>query len=623
MSGQNWLRGRTIVHNPVPQRVVKPTQRFRVGRILWEALKRTAMLFGFVMLFSIVIGAWSASQMVKEKAPTLPKKMVLLLDMSGDINAQSTSSKYLEEFGLTNSSALTVPGMVDAIDRGATDSRVQALALFLGTSAFDVTDYQELRAAIARFKATGKPVSAYADSFGGSGSGLGLYYLASAANDIWMQPVGVVAIPGLAAELPFFRALMERFGVKPEFYQRKEYKTAMEHFTSTGMSAASRAQMEGLINDLGDQFTNAIAADRTQVSKTFRALIDQGLFTDEEALKLGLIDKIDYRDVFVSALRAKIGGSAAQKSPDFITLEQYASVATKKPVGPTVARITIDGMIVEGSGGGGGYGFQQQLATSGDIANAILLAAEDKSIKAIMLRINSPGGTPTAAETIHRAIIRAQTEHKKLVYVSMGNMAASGGYWIAAPADKIYALPATLTGSIGVVGGKVDVSGLWQKVDVNWEEVSYGKNGGMWSMNHAFSPSEQERFENSLDNVYDAFVARVAKGRKLSPDKVETIAKGHVWTGRQAKELGLVDVIGGEDAALDDLAKQLNKANRLSLRVIDLPEPESKLQALMNLLSTEASLPAFLPKSVLQQISPFLVESDGRLIYQTMPNIKP
>jgi protease-4 len=624
MSGQNWLRGRTIVHNPTPRVGKAPSsRRWNPFRILWEALKRTAMLMGFVMLFTMALGAWSASQMVTEKKPSLPKDMVLLLDMTGEVNGQSKSLRYLEEFGLSSSSQLTVPGMVDAIDNGAKDDKVKALALFLGSGAFEVTDFQEIREAILRFRSTGKPVSAYADSFGGGGSGLGMYYLASAANDIWMQPVGVVAIPGLSIELPFFRKLMEKYGVKPQFFQRKEYKTAMESFTSSGMSPESREQMEGLVKDLGDQFVGAIAAGRPQVSKTFRALIDQGLFTDEEALNLGLIDHIDYRDVFIASLRSKIGGDPEARLPNVITLEQYATVPYAKPAKlPMVARITIEGMISEDAGGRG-YGFQQRPATSGEIALAIMSAAEDKNVKAILLRVNSPGGTPTAAETIHRAITRAQTIHKKPVIVSMGNMAASGGYWISAPADRIYALPATLTGSIGVVGGKFDVSGLFEKLDVNWEEVSYGRNGGMWSMNGSFSPSEQERFENSLDNVYTYFLKRVSDGRKLSPAQAESVAKGHVWTGRQAKELGLVDALGGEDLALDDLAKKFGKESRMNLNVVDLPKPKSKLEALMSLLSTEVSLSGFIPQRVLEQIEPLLVKTDGRMIYQERPVINP
>lgn len=617
MSGQNWLRRRSVVYNPLPRPVQQP-KRFHVGRILWEALKRTAMLFGFIMLISIVVGAWSASRVVKSQAPTLPSEMILLLDTTDAGTLRSRPARYLEEFGLAGSSELSVPAMVDMIDAGAKDSRVKSLALILGDQKYGLSDYQELREAVIRFKASKKPVSAYADSFGGGGSGLGFYYLASAADSIWMQPVGVVAIPGMSAQMPFFRGLLEKVGVKPEFFQRKEYKTAMEHFAAYEMSEASREQMVGMIGDIGDQLTGKISESRKTKFKTdFKSLIDQGLFTDEEALQNGLIDKIGYQDEFVAMLRERSGGNTVTGKPDFISLEEYASVPRHKlKSGPVIARITVDGMITEGGSSAGPYGLEQELATSGEIVAAIMQAAEDDDIKAILIRINSPGGTPTAAESIHRAITQAKSRYKKPVYVSMGAMAASGGYWIAAPADRIYALDGTLTGSIGVVGGKFDASGLWEKLNVRWEEIPYGKNSSMWSFNKPFSESERERFEASLDNVYVYFIKRVTDGRKLKPEQVEAVAKGHVWTGRQAIKIGLVDVIGGQDKALDDIAVKLGQKTRDDLRIVDLPKPESKLEAIMSLLKAEASLSDFLPESTLRSVLPVLIEMDGRFVYE-------
>lgn len=611
----NWMRGRTIVYNPVPKSAPRP-KRFRAGRILWEALRRTATLFGFIMLISIVLGAIAASRVTPKKAPVLPHQMVLLLDMSGETQAQNGPALYLKELGL-GAKDLSVPDMVDAIDAGAKDGRVQALAMFLDDSRFDVSDLQELRAAIVRFRASGKPVTAYADSFGGNGSGLGLYYLASAANEIWMQPVGVVAVPGMSAQQPFVRGFLEKIGVAPQFFQRKEFKTAMEPLTSREMSPQSREQMVGMVNDLGDQITSVIAKDRKKVGANFRALMDQGLFTDTEALRYGLVDHVKYRDEYIAAVRQSVKGNAKFKKPDFVNLEQYSSVPSPFYVGgPTVARITVKGMIVEGAQGGNPFG-EEGVATSADVANAIMRAAEDTAVRGILLRIDSPGGTPTAAETIHRAVMRAKSEFKKPVFVSMGNVAASGGYWIAAPADRIYALPATLTGSIGVVGGKFDASGLWSKLDVNWEEINYARNSGMWSMNRAFTAAEQERFENSLDSVYATFIKRVSEGRKLKPEQVEQVAKGHVWTGRQGKELGLVDELGGEDVALDALAKRLGRNNRMEVAVVDLPEQETRLQMLMKMLATEAALPAILPRGVIDYFAPALVKTDGRLVYQS------
>ncbi len=626
----NWLRGRTVVYNPVPKAPVK-VRRFHPGRILWEAMKRAAMAMGFVLIFSIAVGAWTASQMTKKQVPDLPKQMVLLIDLTGQEQSAAGAARYLEDLGF-GPSQISVPDTIDAIDAAAKDKRVKALALFLGTEQLEMADLQEVRAAIMRFKESKKPVRAYADSYGGGGSGLGMYYLASAADQIWMQPVGVVAIPGMSAQLPFGRGLLDKIGVRPEFFQRKEYKTAMEHFTSTGMSEASREQMVELIGDLGDQIVGQINKDRTALSGNLKPLIDRGLFTDEEALQAKLLDRVDYQDVFVAELRKDLDGSAKGKTPSFISVEEFASVThyerskegmlAKKDY-PLIARIAIDGMITDGAGGMSPLTGNEPIVTASTIAGAIMQAAEDKNVKAILLRIDSPGGTPSASETIHRAVIRARTEFKKPVIISMGNVAASGGYWVAAAGDRIYASGTTLTGSIGVVGGKFDASGMWDKLAVNWEEVSYGKNGGMWSFNKPFTADEQERFEASLDNVYAAFIKRVTVGRKLSAAQVEAAAKGHVWSGRKAKELGLVDVIGGEDKALDDLALSLGKANRLGLRILDLPRAPSTLESILQLLDQQVALPAFLPKILLEDLSPLLMQHDGRLVYEALPSIKP
>ena len=626
----NWLRGRTVVYNPSPKAPVK-VQRFHPGKILWEAMKRAAMAMGFVLIFSIVVGAWTASQMTKRQVPTLPKEIVLLIDLTGRDQSATGAVRYLEDLGL-GGGEISISDTIDAIDAAARDNRVKALAMFLGTEQLEMADLQEVRAAVMRFKESKKPVRAYADSYGGGGSGLGMYYLASAADQIWMQPVGVVAIPGMSAQLPFGRGLLDKIGIRPEFFQRKEYKTAMEHFTSTGMSDASREQMVELIGDLGGQIVGQIAKDRKAVGNNFKSLVDRGLFTDEEAVQAKLLDRLDYQDVFVAELRKELNGSVKGKTPAFISVEEFASVnhyerskegMLSKKDNPLVARISIDGMITDGSGGVSPLTGNEPIVTASKISSAIMQAAEDKNVKAILLRIDSPGGTPSASETIHRAVIRARTEFNKPVIISMGNVAASGGYWVAAAGDKIYASGTTLTGSIGVVGGKFDMSGLWEKLAVNWEEVSYGKNGGMWSFNKPFSADEQERFEASLDSVYTAFIKRVTEGRKLSPAQVESVAKGHVWSGRKAQELGLVDSLGGEDKALDDLALTLGKANRLGLRVMDLPRSPTTFEALVQLLSQQVTLPAFLPKVLLDDLSPLLVQQDGRMVYEALPSIKP
>ncbi|OIN87560.1 MAG: signal peptide peptidase SppA [Alphaproteobacteria bacterium CG1_02_46_17] len=591
MSDHSWLKGRTVVYNPVPRAPSKP-KRFRIGRILWTALKRTCMVIGAVVLFSAVIGVWSAMHAGKKSIPVLPDQMILTLSLDGRIPEESGMSQYLALLNIRDE-PLTFNVLIDSIEKAITDERVKALALNVSSTGYDISQLQEIRKAVLTFKKSGKKTYIYSESYGGSGYGLGLYYLASAFDEIWMQPVGVVAIGGISADMPFFKDVMEKYGVEAQFFQRKEYKNAMEHLTSSKMSMASREETQGLIDSMATQLIEPIKAERKQISKTFDGLLNLGMLTDEEALKSGLIDKMDYEDSLFAELDKTYGDI------DAVSVDTYSRVAQRDRLmgskKASVAIIHVEGMIVSGRGGGGSpYSMEDSMVGADDIADSIKTAARNKRIKAIVLRVNSPGGSPSASETIARAVHWARVIKRKPVYVSMGSVAASGGYWISTEATKIYAMDATLTGSIGVVGGKINLQKLWEKYDVNWERVSYGKNSSMMSMNTPFSASEQKQFELTLDNVYDHFILRVAKGRSLTPAQVEAIAKGHVWTGREAKEKGLVDEIGGLNDVLDLIAKNNSLASRHELTILHLPSADNPLAVLFELLSSEASLPAWL-----------------------------
>ncbi len=621
MSDFSWLKGRTVVYNPVPKPPVQP-KRFHIGRILWTAIKRTCMVIGAVVLISAIIGVWSAMHAGKKAVPVLPDKMILTLNLDGRVPEESGMSQYLALLNIREE-PLTFNVLIDSIERAAKDSHVKALALHVASAGYDISQLQEIRKSILNFKKSGKKTYIYSESYGGTGYGLGLYYLASAFDEIWMQPVGVVAIGGISAEMPFFKDVMEKYGVEAQFFQRKEYKNAMEHLTSSKMSAASREETQGLIDNLATQLIGPIKAERKQVSKTFDSLLNIGMLTDAEALKSGLIDKMDYEDSLFAEL------DQAYQDADTISMDMYARAAQRDGFEKgllgnkkaSVAVIHVEGMIASGSGGGRSpYSMEDTMVGADDIADAIKSAARDKRIKAIVLRVNSPGGSPSASETIARAVHWAKVTKKKPVYVSMGSVAASGGYWISTEATKIYAMDSTLTGSIGVVGGKINLQKLWDKYDVNWERVSYGENSSMMSMNTPFSPSEQKQFELSLDNVYDHFIKRVAEGRHLKPEQVEAIAKGHVWTGKEAKEKGLVDEIGGLNDVLDVIAKDNGLKSRHDLAILHLPSVDNPLSALFELLSSEASLPSWLGKT-LSSVS--LLNSSPRLVIDSdLPQVR-
>lgn len=627
MTDHRWLRGRTIVYNPAPSAPLVPKpKRFHFGKIIWTALKKTCMVIGAIVLISAVLGVISASRSSRDAVPVMPKSVVLGLDMSGSIPEESGTSQYLELLNLGDKT-LTFYKLIDALESAAKDDRVKALVFRVSDAGYNITQLQELRKAVLNFKKSGKKTYIYSESYGGSGYGLGLYYLASAFDEIWMQPVGVVAIGGINAEMPFFKDVMAKYGVEAQFFQRKEYKNAMEHLTSNKMSPASREETQGLINTLAQQLVEPIKADRSKISKTFDGLLNLGLITDDAALKDGLIDRAGYEDELFSMLRDTYTSSKT------VSVDYYASAVAHEMSRAdllgrggskaSVAVIHVDGMIVSGSGGKSSpYGLEEDMATADDIADAIIDAAKDKKYKAIVLRVNSPGGSPSASETIARAVTWAMTEKKKPVYVSMGALAASGGYWISAGATKIYAQDATLTGSIGVVGGKINLHGLWDKYDVHWESVSYGQNSGMMSMNTPFSVSEQKQFELTLDNVYGHFIDRVSKGRHMTPAQVEAVAKGHVWTGQEAKVKGLVDEIGGLNDVLDQIAHDNRLASRAQLSVVHLPSEDDPFAVLFSLLGVSSDLS--LPQKVGAAISTVrMMHSSPRLVLDpSLPDIR-
>lgn len=620
MSHQSWLRGRTVVYNPAsapaPQKQEPPTScKFSflafpksVLRFVWKVIKGLALTIGLIILVFFVMAIWGASKGPKSAPTTLPASMVLTMRLEGNIADASGVTQILSLLQ-GERAPLTLDDIVNSIDRAAKDDRVKVLAVKASGGGYNLTQLQSIRGAVLRFKAAGKKSVIFSESYGEGGYGLGIYYLASAFDEIWMQPVGSVAIGGINMQVPFFKDIMDDYGVKAQFFQRKEYKNAMEHLTSNKMSPASRESMESLIADLAGQLVDPIKASRKQVSKTFDGLLDQGHLTDKVALKSGIIDKLNYEDIMLDAIQKKFVGA------QFITMERYSFNFKRKAIeasmlskgkGATIAIIPIDGMIVSGHAKASPLGMGDKMAAAEDIVEAIEAAANNNAVRTIILRINSPGGSPTASETIHRAVVWAKTTKKKQIIVSMGGLAASGGYWVATPADRIYAMNSTLTGSIGVVGGKLDLHGLWDKFNVRWETVKYGENSGMLSFNTPFSASEQAQFEASLDNIYDYFIQRVAEGRKLSPEQVEKVAKGRAYTGRQALALGLVDEIGGMDKVLDDLAKADKVKSRDDLKLVYLPKTDDPIELFMLMLSEEISASPVM-KKVSAAIAPLMV----------------
>lgn len=598
----------------------------KILAFFWRLFRRACVIVGFVAIVSwIVIFAFS-DKFEQHKKPEIGNNVVLNFSLNGYLPEGKSEPKYIELLQLEKPS-LTLYETVNAIEKAASDPRVKAIVFEVQSAGYDITQMQELRAAIMSFRKSGKKAYIYSESYGEGGYGLGLYYLASAFDEIWMQPVGVVAIGGISAEMPFFKGIMDRFGIEAQFFQRKEYKNAMEHLSATHMSPKSREETEGLIQNMALQLVAPIKHDRKKIVGNFDDWMNKGLLTDDVALWAGLVDHLGYEDEIVKNLHDTFNYPRKVSLDDYAEsiapaeadhsgkVKKSASKSSEKSSSAAlharVAVINVEGMIVSGSASGSPYGLQSQLAGAEDVKSAIEEAVR-QNYDAIILRINSPGGSPSASETIAHAVDWAQNKRKIPVYVSMGNVAASGGYWIAAGAKKIYAMPATLTGSIGVVGGKINLQKLWEKYDIHWESVSYGQNAAMMSFNTPFSASEQAQFEASLDNVYAHFIARVKKGRKMNEADIEAIAKGHVWTGDQAKKNGLVDEIGGLGATLDGVAKDLGVKSRDSLSISYLPEQDDPLQIFYDLMEGQVSLSPMLDQL---RASIWLNSHSPRMVY--------
>ena len=617
MTQDPWLKKKSMYSSQVPKvQAAKKKRRFPLG-FLWRAVVRLCTVIGASVLIMSIISAWTLSSVISNLEPkktSLPSQMVLYMKLDGNLSDLPKEINILDPFA---PQGMTMREFVDALDRAKTDNRVKGLYARLDMGGYAIGHIQEMRNAIKKFSTSGKFAYIYAPSYAETG-GLGSYYLASAFDEIWMQPMGNISIAGINAESPYLRGALDKIGIEPQFFQRKEYKSAYESVTSYKMSDANREMMNALIGDIASTMLMDISRDRKSTPQNFRALVDQALFTAPEAKRVGLVDHIDYEDILLEKISEKVTGDKAADDMPYITLSEYVAGNIGTPINvvkqvtefigppkpeaygpqlpkptaksssarPKIALVYAVGAIMdskETSIKKSSVMVDDGIAAADEVATALLDAADDYSIDAVVLRVDSPGGSPVASETILRAVDKVKKSGKEVI-VSMGPTAASGGYWIAAYADRIFVMPSTLTGSIGVLGGKVSAKVLWENLGITWDGVKWGENSSLWSMNQPFSPTESERMNAKLDNVYVNFIARVAKGRNISPEKVEMIARGRVWTGLQAIDRGLADQIGGLDAALDYASMLHGADSRHESDVVLLPKPLTPIEEFVKLL---------------------------------------
>ena len=469
----------------------------------------------------------------------------------------------------------TVRDVVDAIDRGASDDRVVGMVANIGAAPIGLAQVQEIREAVERFRAHKKFAVAYSETFGEFGPGNGAYYLATAFDQIYLQPSGDIGLTGIIMESPFIKGTLGKLGMTFHGDHRYEYKNALNMLTETKFTAPHKEAMTAIMTSWFNQMKDGICQARQIAPDKFQSLVDAGPYLGKEAVDAKLVDGVAYRDEVYDRVKKK-GGEGAE----LLYLEKYLDRAGRPHQhGKKIALVFGVGDVTRGKSDYDPVQGSQNMGSE-TVAGALRAAAADKDVKAILFRVDSPGGSYVASDTIWRAVVQARKAGKPVI-VSMGDLAGSGGYFVAMAADKIVAQPGTITASIGVLGGKMLTSGLWDKIGLSWDEVHQGNNATMFTGTHDYTPAEWARFEAWLDRVYVDFTGKVADGRKLPKEKVLEIAKGRIWSGQDAKNLGLVDELGGYDTALKLAKKAAGIPETDDVKIVVYPRPKTLLQSLI------------------------------------------
>lgn len=449
--------------------------------------------------------------------------------------------------------------LLDGLYRAAADPGINGLLLRLEAPRLSLAQVQELRYGLGAFEARGKPIVAYAPNYS-----LSSYYLASLADEVAVVPTGTVMVLGIWARAPFLKGTLEKLGIEPEIGQAGKYKSGGEIFTRESMSEANREQMEALLDDLYNQFLGDVARARGLEPETLSARVDEGVLTPKDAKRLGLVDTLCYYEDLKELVKERYRASVI---PERVFLGRrpwrYSWV---RP--PRIAVIYASGMILEGESETD-FLTGQVIAGAETIVQAIESARKDGRVKAVVLRVDSPGGSGVASDLIWRAVGRARKE--KPVVVSMGPVAASGGYYIACNSSEIFALPSTITGSIGVLSGKFNLAGLYSRLGITHDVIRRGEHADIFSDLRGFTEEEWARLTGYLQDFYKEFVSKVAEGRGRSYEAIDSVAQGRIWTGNQALKLGLVDSLGGLWEAVER-AKALAGVEEAEL--IFLPRPK-------------------------------------------------
>ena len=517
---------------------------------------------------------------------TLSDNVVLSVDLR-DVPSESTATDLLG--GGLFSAKRDIVETVQLLWQAADDPRVVGMFVDIGDESAGLGRVQELRQAIAHFRGKGKFAVGFAESLGSGGTHVSDYYLASALEQIWLQPSGSFAVAGLAVETPFVKEGLDRLGVRVEGGKRYEYKSAPDTFTETAYPPPARENLQQLLDSLYGQFVSDVARERSIEPAKVRQLINSVPFDAERARQEKLVDRIGYRSDALDDMWGRVG-----KSRNLVALSDYAGDAARpKPRGETVALVRITGAIMSGSPNRGPLD-DDNVATAEDVVDALEQASSAKEVRAIVLRIDSPGGTYPAADAIADAVGRARSAGKPVI-VSMGDVAASGGYLAALRGDVIVAQPTTITASIGVFGIWPVASGLLTSLGINVDRLSVGTNAGMYSVFQAPTEAQRAAVARQLDVIYADFTRQVREARKLDDARLDAAARGRVFSGVDAKKAGLVDELGGLQLALNIAKAKAGIDETRQVELQDYPPSSERWEKIVDRLLRLVGLGATVP----------------------------
>lgn len=544
------------------------------GLILFFGLGTGGLLF-------LLIAAAS-----RDTGPQVKDKSVLVFDLSLNVTdtnpSRSTSDAISEALAGDDSDSVTLRDVLDSLDKARQDKRI--VALYLDGSrgsggGSGLATLKEVRAALERFRASGKPIIAYDVDLGKQE-----YYLSSVADRVILNPMGDVEFNGFSSQPRFYTGALEKFGIGVQVLRVGKYKSAVEPFVLKKLSPENRQQTQALLNDLWSEFLTSVGKSRKLTPQQLQAIADsQGDLTASEAKARRLVDRVAYLDEVVADLKKLTGNDEEDKSFRQIRLTTYTKAESKdskkRSSARKVALVYANGEIVNGQGNGqqiGGDTFSKQIRQ----------LRLDDDVKAVVLRINSPGGSATASEIIRREV--ELTRKKKPVIISMGDYAASGGYWIASGGDHIFAQPNTITGSIGVFGMQINIQKIANTNGITWDVVKTSRYADSTTISRPKTPQELAIAQKVVNQIYNQFLDKVSQSRKLPKPKVAQIAQGRVWSGQDAKQLGLVDEIGGIDDAIQYAAKQAKLGDDWELE--ESPKSNSLEERILKKLTSETGV---------------------------------